>query len=58
MYLNLSCNSDLAQTLCSESWRSPLSALSVSHTPQVSAVITIHSAVEEQSAVFGLDCSI
>ncbi len=57
MYLNLSCDSVLAQTLSSESWPSPLSALSVSHTPQVSAIITIHSAVEEQSIIFRLDCS-
>ncbi len=56
MDLNLSCNSDLVETLSSESWHSPLPALSVSHTLQVSAIVTVHFAVEEQSFIFGLDC--
>ncbi len=51
MDFNLSFDSDLAQTLSCESWRSPLSAISVSHTPQVSAIVIIHFAVEEQSII-------
>ncbi len=57
MDLNLSCDSDLAQMLFSESWHS-LSSLSVSHIPHVLIIITVQFAVEEQSACFlGHDCS-
>ncbi len=56
MDFNLSCNSDLAQTLVSESCRSLLSALSVSHNPQESTTNTIQFAVEEKSIILGLYC--
>ncbi len=46
------CNPDLAQTLTSQSYHSHVSALSVSHTPQVAAMI----AAEQSAAVFWFDC--
>ncbi len=47
MNFNLSCNPDFAQTLTFKSYYFPVSAFSVSHTPQVAAMI----ATERSTAV-------
>ncbi len=54
MNFNLSCNPDFAQTLTVKSWHSGVSALSVSHTPQVAAMST----AERSAAVFGLTAAV
>ncbi len=54
MNFNLTCNPDFAETLTFKSYHSRVSALSVSHTPQVAAMIT----AERSAAVFGLTAAV
>ncbi len=50
--INFNLSPDFAQTLTFKSYHSPVFALSVSHTPQVAAMI----AIEQSAAVFWFDC--
>ncbi len=52
MNFNLSCNPDFAQTLTFKSYHSCVPVFSVSHTPQVAAMI----ANEQSTAVSWFDC--